>query len=169
MITRTYKNGNITIRHESFFDGEMPNDFHHFPAWIAEHADGFDVYGELEFQCWGNDYGAYCMKAFVNGVLGYYNVTPDDYEQYTMGKTVRIKRESLAPMFTLPTFYKYADNVEWRGVKGSMYWMEQSIDCEQRDELEWGGASVLHSFCEYAPEITSTVVFVPNGTVFDFC
>lgn len=171
MITRTFRNGNVTIKHQAFFDGDMPRGFHEFPAWLAEHApcDEFDVYEVSDFECWGNDYGAYYIKAFVNGELGYYPITPDDYEQYVTGKMLRIRRESLAPLFVLPPFFKCADNVDFDGVKGGMYWMESPLTDEQKDEIGWSGVKFLRSHTEYAPEITSDVVFVPNGTVFSFC
>ena len=169
MICRTYKNGNFTVKHEPFFDGDMPSDFHEFPAWLALHEDGFDVHEIGDFECWGNDYGAYHLKAFVNGELGYYPVTPDDFERYTSGKTVRLVRESLAPLFTLPSFYKFSDQTEWEGVKGRMYWMEKPLTDEQRDEMGWNGVKFLRSHCEYAPEIKSDVVFIPNGIAFSFC
>jgi len=169
MISKTYRNGNFTVKHEPFFDGDMPADFHEFPSWLALHEDGFDIYEIGDFECWGNDYGAYYLKAFVNGELGYYPVTPDDFELYLTGKTVRFVRESLAPLFTLPPFYKFSDQTEWEGVKGRMYWMEKPLTDEQRDEMGWNGVKFLHSRCEYAPEIKSDVVFVPNGTTFTFC
>ena len=83
-------------------------------------------------------------------------------------KTVRLRRESLAPLFTLPPFYKFLDT-EYEGAKGCMYWMCDPLTDEQRDSMSWNGVKFLRSHCEYAPEIKSDVVFVPNGTVFSFC
>ena len=168
MICKIYKNGNFTVRHESFFDGDMPADFHEFPSWLALHEDGFDVYEVGDFECWGNSYGAYYLKAFVNGELGYYPVTTDDYERYVSGRTVRFVRESLAPLFTMPPFYKDAD-YELDGVRGHIYWMCDPLTVEQREEIGWNGVEFLGSRCEYAPEIKSDVVFVPNGMTFSFC
>lgn len=170
MICHAYKNGNITIKHEPFYDGKVTEFFEHFPAWIAEHEDFaiFDTYEVGDFENWGNSYGAYYMKIFVDGELGYYPVTPDDYEHFRQGYTVRLRRESLAPLFTLPSFYKEAD-YELDGTKGHVYWMCDPLTDEQRDAMGWNGVVFLKSRPQYAPEMVRDVVFVPNGMHFEFC
>lgn len=168
MICKTYKNGNITVKHEAFFDGDMPSSFTVFPAWLHEHEDGFDVSEIGDFQNWGNDYGCYPLKIYVNGVLGIYPVTPDDYELYLTGKTVRIIRESLAPLFVLPKFYKYTD-AEIDGVRGRMFWMCSPITDKQRADMDCNGVMLLTSVCEYAPEIKGDVVFIAHGVPFSYC
>lgn len=170
MYCRTYKNGNITIKHEPFFDGDVTDDFHVFPAWVAEHEDGFDTYSIDDFECWGNAYGAYPVEIFVNGELGIYCITPDDFERFRDGYTVRLYRRELAPLFVLPSFYKFVDGYELDGTKGTLYWLCDEPDAEKVEEMtSFGGCKMLNSRCQYAPEIKSKVVFVPNGTPFSFC
>ena len=132
--------------------------------------DGFDTYQIDDFECWGNAYGAYPVEIFVNGELGIYCITPDDFERFRDGYTVRLYRRELAPLFVLPSFYKFVDGYELDGTKGTLYWLCDEPDAEKVEEMtSFGGCKMLNSRCQYAPEIKSKVVFVPNGTPFSFC
>lgn len=169
MLCRTYKNGNITIQHEQFFDGDFTPNFHTFPLWITEHADGFDCHELRDFECWGNDYGAYPLEIFVNGELGLYYITPDDCERYAQGYMVRLRRDSLVPLFTLPSYYK-----TWRGkhpetgAKGTLYTLCDNPSEETKAELMHYGCTWHVVVAQYAPEIKRAAVFVPDGIPFDF-
>lgn len=169
MLCKTYKNGNITIKHEQDFDGDVCERFHLFPLWIAEHEDGFDTYRLRDFECWGNDYGAYPLEAYVNGELGLYYVTPGDFDRFARGYTVRLTRAGLVPLFTLPRFYKCSTFTDpGTGRRGTLYTLCDTPDDETRQEMSAAGCTWYVNRCQYAPEIEHAAVFVPNGTPFDF-
>lgn len=169
MICRTFKNGNFTIQHEAWYDGPATPDFEAFPAWVYEHADGFDVVEIGDFECWGNSYGAFPIKAYVNGVLGVYYLTPDDCERYATGHMVRIRRDSLAPLFTLPDFYKFCQFTTNDGRKGTLYTLCNVPTVEESEAMGRAGCEFFRVQCQYAPELAHSAVFVPNGTPFEFC
>lgn len=170
MLCRTFKNGNFTIQHEAAYDGDVTTNFHYFPLWIAEHADGFDVLEVGDFECWGNSYGAFPLTVEVNGERGIYYITPDDAERFAAGYMVRVKRDSLAPLFVLPSFYKF---VSWwdkeTNRKGILYTLCEDPTPEEREAMRWAGCKLYTSRAQYAPELERCAVFVPNGTPFEFC
>lgn len=69
------------------------------------------------------------------------------------------------PLFILPYYYRY-EHGSWRGTGGVFYWLDKEPSDAVMDEMASAGCELLKSSPQYAPEIVSHVVFVPNGTPF---
>lgn len=167
MIVRTYKNGNITVKHEAGYDA-APSTFQKFIADVLEN-DDVNACKVLDFENWGNAYAVAPFWANVNGTTGVYYVGPLDFEAYRAGRTVRLVRDRIAPAFILPTYYKYQEATRRDGVRGCIYTLCDALDQETADEMRAADCDVLTSACEYAPEIRHAAVFVPDGITFEFC
>jgi hypothetical protein len=166
MITHAYKNGNITIKLENDDNVTTMPELFEALSW-GIHA--FDLYRIDEGpEYWGNDYAVWPFTAYTNGVLMQYVLTPGDMETLRAGRTARLVTEGRAPLFVMPTFYKYLD-CTWHDAPGCMYWLDVTPNDDTRDALEAAGCVFLTSRAEYAPELVKPVVFVPAGVCFSFC
>ena len=162
MFIRKYKNHNIVIRHESFYDGEPPASFFELFERLQNDIDGVSI-ENIEEAYAGNDYAYYYLSLWVNGKPRYYRFDSDMLEQYRAGHAVRLIYESDAALFIMPPYYKY----EWTP-EGGLYWLREEPSEAQADEMLGAGCRFMTSVCEYAPEIKSRVLFVPRGVTFEF-
>lgn len=72
------------------------------------------------------------------------------------------------PQFLLPRYFQFKRMIDKDGNTGTMYWLDRDPDDKRRKQMEAASCQFAHSRKEYAPEIISTVVFVPDGTEFDY-
>lgn len=167
MITRAYKNHNVTFKFER--GDYVPDNTLDMISEIAFRADAFDVSDVFGPESWGNSYAVYPVHITANGFTGVYYVGPFDLMAAQDGKTVRLVCDREAPAFVMPDFYKYQDVTRKDGTRGCIYTLCNPLGDETADAMRAAGCDVLTSVCEYAPEIKRSAVFVPRGVCFEFC
>lgn len=167
MITRAYKNHNVTFKFER--GDYVPDHIGDMVEELAFRADAFDVSDVFAPESWGNAYAVYPLHITANGFTGVYYFGPYDFDAARAGKTVRLICDREAPAFVMPSFYKYQNATRADGVKGCVYTLCDPLPDEIADDMRAAGCDVLVSVCEYAPEIKHAAVFVPRGVCFEFC
>jgi len=167
MITRAYKNHNVTFKFEP--GDYIPDDLGDMVDELAFQADAFDVVDVLGPECWGNSYAVYPLHIAANGFTGVYYLGPFDLMAARDGKTVRLVCDREAPAFVMPEYYKFQDVTRADGVKGCIYTLCNPLADDVAEFMRAADCDVLVSQCEYAPEIRHAAVFVPRGVCFEFC
>lgn len=162
MITRTFKNNNITIRRDSF-DCMPPADLAAFVEFLANAIDAPDLWEAQE------DYYNWELTLCVNGAPRIYWINQDDVNDFCAGRTVRLRYMDDAPLFTLPTFYKDTEATRKDGTRGVIFTFCDPIPEDTAEAMRRAGCDLLVSQCQYAPEIKHSAAFVPFGVAFAYC
>lgn len=84
MITRAYKNHNVTFKFER--GDYVPDHIGDMVAELAFRADAFDVSEVFAAECWGNAYAVYPLHITANGFTGVYYFGPYDFDAARAGK-----------------------------------------------------------------------------------
>lgn len=168
MKTRIFKNNNFTVQLEEW--ETAPANFGEFLEMLENDIDAPDVFTEYEIApCYyGNSYAVYEVSFWVNGKPRIYHIRPEALETFNAGKCARIEYRENAPMFTLPTFYKFDAFTNSDGVKGTLYTLENEPSADEWEAMGAAGCERYRVQAQYAPELAHTAVFVPAGTPFEF-
>ena len=70
-----------------------------------------------------------------------------------------------SPAFTMVPYWKSMSGT-WNDVKGAFFWVDKLPD--DKTPMLNAGCEFLKSRTEYAPEIVSDVIFIPNGVNYSF-
>ena len=168
MITRIFKNNNFTVKLDRWENA--PGTFEAFFEMIQNDIDAPDICTDFEIApCYyGNSYAVYEVCFFVNEKPRFYHIRPEALEAFNSHKCARIEYRENAPLFTLPTFYKFDAFTNSDGVKGTLYTLEKEPSADEWEAMGAAGCERYRVQAQYAPELAHTAVFVPNGTTFQF-
>ena len=161
MKTRIFKNNNVRIKREAWYDDKEPVDIFELLEMMNNDIDAPDVLKYEEGYPWGY------ATLFVNGAPRLYPCGNGEVGAFNAGKTVYFNYEDDAPLFTLPDFFKF-DSFEFEGRKGTLYTLCKEPSAEQWEEMSAAGCERYRVQAQYAPELVHTAVFVPAGTPFEF-